>query len=62
MGEISTEAEENGWRVFENQLGYSRGFPKLMRGNNSYIGDARRIFDRFAAEFFGMPQLSELRR
>ena len=52
LGEIRDEAEKNGWYIFENGLEYSRGFPKMMRGNRSYLGDAPDIFRRFADEFF----------
>ena len=49
--EISIAAKKNGWHIFENQLPFSRGFPKMMRGDYSYLGDAR-DFDLFAEEFF----------
>ena len=52
MQEINDEATENGWHVFTNQLGFSRGFPKMMRGNFSYLGNAPDDFARFAGEFF----------
>ena len=35
MDEIREEATENGWYVFEAELDYSRGFPKMMRGDYS---------------------------
>lgn len=49
--EISIAANKNEWHIFENQLPFSRGFPKMMRGDYSYLGDAR-DFDLFAEEFF----------
>lgn len=51
MNEIRTEALRNGWHVFANQIPFSRGFPKIMRGDESYSGNARE-FPRFADEFF----------
>ena len=50
--EIKDAAENNGWHVFDNELGFSRGFPKIMRGDNSYSGDSLEMFNRFADEFF----------
>ena len=60
MREITREAVENGWHIFESQLGYSRGFPKVMRGDYNHLGNAQRDFHRFACEFFAMPELSGL--
>lgn len=51
LREIRQEAEENEWRIFENQIPFSRGFPKMMRGDFSHLGDAV-LFDNFASEFF----------
>ena len=51
--EIELEARKNGWYIFENQLPLSRGFPKMMRGDYSYIGDAY-LFSYFASEFFSI--------
>ena len=51
LGEIREEAVENGWYIFENGLEYSRGFPKMMRGDNpNWPGNAPSIFARFAEE------------
>ena len=58
MREIQEEAEENGWRIFENQLPHSRGFPKMMRGDFAYPGDAT-LFRYFADEFFEVLDLQE---
>ena len=33
------------------KIPHSRGFPKIMRGNNTYIGNAA-MFWHFANEFF----------
>lgn len=52
IGEIRQEAKRNGWHIFSNSLGYSSGFPKLMRGDYSYSGSANLMFGRFADEFF----------
>lgn len=51
LGEIRAEAAKNGWHVFEREIPFSRGFPKLMRGDNSYSGNAD-MFYQFANEFF----------
>lgn len=61
MREIREEAAENGWHIFSNQLGYSRGFPKMMRGDFSYLGNSLSDFRDFADEFYGRPELSGLR-
>lgn len=53
MEDISNEAEQSGWHIFRNQLRFSRGFPKMMRGNYRDLGYARHYFNRFAEEFFG---------
>lgn len=50
--DIESEARTNGWHVFGNEIPFSRGFPKMMRGDFSDLGHAVR-FDHFAAEFFG---------
>ena len=50
--EIEDEAKKNGWHIFENQLPFSRSFPKMMRGDYRHPGHARRDFDLFAKEFF----------
>ena len=51
VGEIQKEAAKNGWHVFENQIPFSRGFPKMMRGDFNHLGDAG-LFRHFAREFF----------
>lgn len=40
MAEIVAEAHANGWPIYENEMLHSRGYPKLMRGDNSYTGNA----------------------
>ena len=57
LKEIAEEAEKNGWKLFKNEIPFSRGFPKLMRGDNLNSGNAD-LFPRFAREFFkrlGLP-------
>ena len=51
LSELVEEARQNNWRVFENQIPLSRGFPKMMRGDFSHPGDAP-LFNHFAKEFF----------
>lgn len=51
MPEIFEEAAKNGWHVFENEILHSRGYPKLMRGDSSWTGNAAQ-FVNFADEFF----------
>ena len=51
LHEINSEASANGWPVFQNQIPFSRGFPKLMRGDTTYSGNAYQ-FPYFAREFF----------
>ena len=60
MREIREEAAENGWHIFDNQIGYSRGFPKMMRGDYSHSGNAPSEMNQFADEFFGGAELSGL--
>lgn len=60
MREIEEEAGKNGWRIFGNELGHSRGFPKMMRGNYNHLGNSWQDFSRFAGEFFGLPELRNL--
>ena len=52
MNDIYTDAEENGWCVFENQLPYSRGYPKMMCGDYNWLGKAEAGFRPVADEFF----------
>ena len=49
--EIRVEAIKNSWPIFKTELPFSRGFPKLMRGDLSYSGNAG-MFRHFAKEFF----------
>jgi chromosome partitioning protein len=51
MKEIKTESKKNGWPVYSNEIFHSRGFPKIMRGDYSYPGNAQYFFT-FADEFF----------
>ena len=40
MDEIKEEAENNEWHIFANQIPFSRGFPKMMRGDFRHVGNA----------------------
>jgi chromosome partitioning protein len=51
LTEIQPEASKNKWPIYNNEIPHSRGFPKIMRGDNSYSGNAD-LFPRFATEFF----------
>ena len=51
IDQIKSDAKTNAWHVFESQMPLSRGFPKLMRGDFTQLGDAV-LFSRFADEFF----------
>ena len=51
IAELRAEAEQSGWRVFKKQIPLSRGFPKMMRGDFSQLGDAP-LYQVFAKEFF----------
>ena len=52
MADIRAKAQQNGWHVFPAELPLSRGFPKMMRGNLTRLGDAPRSFRLFAQQFF----------
>ena len=60
IAEIRAEAAENSWHIFDSQITFSRGFPKLMRGDTNYPGDSLAVINRFADEFFSSPELSRL--
>ncbi|WP_420626861.1 ParA family protein [Candidatus Poriferisodalis sp.] len=49
MAEIEGEAAKHHWRIFDNQIPFSRGFPKMMRGDHSWLGNAT-MFYNFARE------------
>jgi chromosome partitioning protein len=51
MKEIKAESKKNDWPIYTNQIYHSRGFPKIMRGDYSYPGNAQYFFT-FAEEFF----------
>lgn len=50
--EIRREAGKNNWPIYKNEIMHSRGYPKIMRGDFSYPGNAQ-YFYLFSAEFFG---------
>ena len=49
--EINDEVNANGWTIYDNEIPHSRGFPKIMRGDNSWSGNAS-LFRHFSGEFF----------
>ena len=49
LSEIRAEASRNGWHIFRHEIPFSRGFPKMMRGDYNHLGNAWR-FNRFAEE------------
>lgn len=49
MIDIENEANRHDWRIFENTIPFSRGFPKIMRGDHSWLGNAK-LFRHFAKE------------
>ena len=49
--DIKEEADKNGWHVFNSQIPFSRGYPKMMRGDFSSPGDAP-LYERFGRELF----------
>lgn len=51
MREIQTESQKNGWTIYPQELLHSRGYPKIMRGDNRYSGNAQ-LFPLFANQFF----------
>ena len=51
MREILEEATKNGWHMFRKQIPLSRGFPKMMRGDFNYLGNAT-DYVSFTREFF----------
>ncbi|MGO7388735.1 hypothetical protein ACCT20_36665, partial [Rhizobium ruizarguesonis] len=51
MADIRAEAAKNNWPIFKTEIPFSRGFPKIMRGDHSYSGNAT-MFPYFAKEFF----------
>lgn len=61
LDDIRTEAAKNEWHVFGHEIPHSRGFPKMMRGDYSYMGNAW-MFYRFADEFFEKLGLSNERK
>ena len=44
MEEIRREAGKNGWHIFDAEIPFSRGFPKMMRGNFSHLGNAASFY------------------
>lgn len=50
MIEIRAECGKNSWSIYNNEMYHSRGYPKIMRGDNLYQGNAQ-YFPLFANEF-----------
>jgi chromosome partitioning protein len=51
LSEIRAEAKKNGWSIYKNEIMHSRGYPKIMRGDYNWQGNAQ-YFSTFANEFF----------
>ena len=51
MRDIQLESKKNSWPIYSHEIHFSRGFPKIMRGDHSYSGNADYFFN-FADEFF----------
>ena len=51
MIDIRAESKKNGWYIFPKELPHSRGFPKIMRGDYSYPGNATQL-QVFSNQFF----------
>ena len=49
--EIEAAARKNNWHIFKNEIPFSRGFPKMMRGDYKYLRNAWN-YVHFAEEFF----------
>ena len=49
MADIEREASQHGWRIFAHEIPFSRGFPKIMRGDHTWSGNADK-FSFFANE------------
>lgn len=48
--DIQDEAAKHDWRIFGCEIPFSRGFPKMMRGDHNWLGNAE-DFRFFATEF-----------
>lgn len=51
LREIRAEAASNMWHIFGEEIPFSRGFSKIMRGDFNHSGNADQFY-RFAGEFF----------
>jgi chromosome partitioning protein len=51
LRDIRMEAAKNGWHIYDNEIQHSRGYPKIMRGDHNWSGNAQ-YFSTFADEFF----------
>ena len=50
MADIKDAAAKHRWEIFKHQIPFSRGFPKMMRGDYNYIGNAEDFY-KFGGEF-----------
>jgi chromosome partitioning protein len=50
LRDIRSDASKNNWTVYTREIQHSRGYPKIMRGDYSYPGNAA-YFSSFAKEF-----------
>ena len=50
LSEIREETRRNCWYIYKNEIPFSRGFPKMMRGDYNYLGNAIEFY-KFAREF-----------
>ena len=50
--EIIEEANKNDWFIFKEEIPHSRSFPKMMRGDFSYLRNAHQDFGKFADSFW----------
>ena len=44
MADIRSEAAKHHWRIFDNTIPFSRGFPKMMRGDYNWPGNAAEFY------------------
>ena len=60
MKDIRRVAKKNCWHIFDTEVPFSRGFPKMMRGNFSHLGNAEpfyyrkhELYDKFYERLYG---------
>lgn len=52
----------DGWRLFGHEIDHSRGYPKLMRGDYRWLGNAKYFDEEFGKEFFQRPGMKPQKR